>query len=74
MRSYMEEYHFQYPVAIHHGAVNLGSKMTMKLPFLTNSKDLAKDEVLILPYDGGIREIICESFPQHAPTQTTPSR
>ena len=72
MRSYMEEYHFQYPVAIHHGVVNLGSKMTMKLPFLTNSKDLAEDEVLVLPFDGGIREMFCESFSQHAPMQMTP--
>ena len=64
MQSIIEEYDFQYP----------GGKMTLKLPFLTNSKELAEGELLVLPYDGGIPEIICESFPQHAPTQTTPSR
>ena len=67
MKSFMEEYDFPNPVAKHNGAVKLGSKLTLKMPFLTNSKDLAKDDVLVLPFDGGLREIFCERFPPITP-------
>ena len=36
------------------------------MPFLTNSKELDAGDLLVLPFDGGMAEIHCESFPKNA--------
>ena len=37
--------------------------MTVWLPFLVNSKELRKGDLLVMPFDGGIREMCCTGFP-----------
>ena len=55
-----------------HGEVRSGQSMNLKLPFLTNKQDLAPGDLLVMPFDGGMSEIWCESFPPiHTSEQLT---
>ena len=63
MIPHMEEYKFMHPVAKHHGEVKSGSTLTVKLPFLTNKADLAAGDLLVVPYDGGLREFCTDTLP-----------
>ena len=60
---YMEEYKWQHPLALTHGQPQYGALFKLKLPFLTNKKDLAPGDLLVLPYDGGMSEMLCDKFP-----------
>ena len=63
MHAYMEEYKCMSPVPKHYGEVRLGSSMHVSVAFLTNDKDLAPGELLVLPFNAGLSQICCESFP-----------
>ena len=63
MIPYMEEYRVVHPTPKHHGEVKPGWTMSVKLPFLTNSKELAEGDLLVVPFDGGMGELCCEAFP-----------
>ena len=66
----IEEYRTHHPVAKTHGKIEPGSSMSVKLPFLTNTHELAPEELLVMPFDGGLSEICCEAFPP-IPTSNT---
>ena len=72
MIPYMEEYKFAYPVAKHYGEVKHASTMHLKLPFLTNKTDLVPGNLLVLPFDAGMSEICCETFPPIEPSKKMP--
>ena len=63
MAPYMEEYVIPHAVAKNHGALTLGSKLSVELPFLSNKRDLAVGDLLALPFDGGLSSICCEKCP-----------
>jgi len=65
---YMEKYTFQYPVAINWGEAKHATTMHLMLPFLTNNVDLAPGNLLVMPFDGGMPAICCETFPPIVPT------
>ena len=67
MRPCLEDYKISNPQPQAHGEWRWPSTMNASYPFLTNSRDLASGDLLVLPFDGGVREIFCESFP---PIQT----
>ena len=43
-----------------------GRPITMSLPFLTNKKELAPGDLLVLPFDAGLSQICCGVFPPAA--------
>lgn len=45
------------------GEVRHQSTVTLTMPFLTNKIELKDGDLLVLPFDGDIAEIFCESFP-----------
>ena len=59
----MEEYILKPPRAKIHGDMRFGFVVHLRLPFLTNSRDLAPCDLLVMPFDGGMSGIHCESFP-----------
>ena len=63
MVSRMDEYKVAYPRSQIYGGDGYGGAMTLELPLLTNSRDLAPGDLLVMPSDGGIREIFCDEFP-----------
>ena len=63
MIAYMEDYKWQHLVALTHGQPQYGALFNLKLPFLTNRANLAPGDLLVLPYDGGMSEILCDKFP-----------
>ena len=63
MIPHMEEYKWLHPLAKNHGQLQHGAVLTLKLPFLTNKRDLAPGDLFVLPFDGGMSEMICEAFP-----------
>ena len=63
MCAYVEEYECMKPVPKLYGDLKFGSSMHVSLAFLTNEKELAKGDLLVLPFDAGLPQICCESFP-----------
>ncbi len=63
MCAYVEEYKCMAPVPKLYGELKFGSSMHVSLAFLTNEKELAKGDLLVLPFDAGIPQICCEQFP-----------
>ena len=63
MDVFMEEYHIPTPVMKNSTTFAMVEQLWVKLPFLTNSRELQKGELLVLPFDGGLTDIICENFP-----------
>lgn len=68
MSPYMEEYTTQPPRASDHGQIMHGACLKLQIPFLANTRDLEPGELLVLPFDGGLPQLICEAFP---PMQST---
>ena len=64
MRPHIEEYTLAQPVAKHYGKVPSQAKHHVTLPMLSNTRDLAPGELLVLPFDGGMDELYCEGFPE----------
>ena len=60
--AYMEEYSLVQPVAKKHGEVKAAASMQVHVPFLTNNRDLAPGDLMVLPFNGGLPQICCESF------------
>ena len=58
----MEDYKWVHPRAQTHGSVDYGASFNLKLPFLTNATQLAPGDLLVLPYNGGMSEILCDKF------------
>ena len=48
--------------------LNFMSSMKANCTFLSNAKDLAAGDLLVLPYDGGCDEVFLDSPPQSAPS------
>lgn len=63
VRPYQERYSLLNPTSQHYGQVRITDHMFVKLPFLSNLRDIEPGELLVLPFDGGMPEIICEKFP-----------
>ena len=63
MIAYVEEYQWQAPLCKLYGLVQTGHTLKLKLPFLTNTRDLDVGELLVLPFDGGIDSIWVDRFP-----------
>ena len=63
MTAHVEEYKCMAPKATIFGELKFGSSMGVSLAFLTNEKDLAEGDLLVLPFDAGLPQICCESFP-----------
>ena len=63
MDVFMEEYHIPSPVMKTSTAFALVEQFWVKLPFFTNSRELQAGELLVLPFDGGLADVICENFP-----------
>ena len=63
MHPYMEEYRFQAPKPAYYGTVIGGAYLSVRLPFFTNLTRLAEGDLLVLPYDGGVSQVCCETFP-----------
>ena len=38
-----------------------GLSLSVKMPFYTNRREIEEGELLVLPFDGGLPEICCES-------------
>ena len=58
-----EEYKLPHPIPKKMGEVRHQSTVTLTMPFLTNKIELKDGDLLVLPFDGDIAEIFCESFP-----------
>ena len=63
MAPYMEEYVIPHAVAKNYGVLTLGSRLSVDMPFLTNTRDLNAGELLALPYDAGHKSIFCTKIP-----------
>ena len=64
MIPHMEEYTFQKPVPKTLPEVRTGSTMSLQLPVLTYKSELSKGDLLVLPFDGGIKQVCCETYPK----------
>ena len=64
MIPHMEEYTFQKPVPKTLPEVRTGSTMSLQLPVLTYKSELSKCDLLVLPFDGGIKQVCCETYPK----------
>ena len=63
MAPYMEEYSIPHAVAKQWGVMKVGSRVSVSIPFLSNTRDLNAGELLALPYDGGHKSIFCAKIP-----------
>ena len=63
MMPLMEEYRYNNAVPIHYGPMGFQQKLQFRLPFMTNKEDLNVGDLLVMPFDGGLPEIVCERFP-----------
>ena len=63
MATYTEDYKVGHPVAKIHGDVVPNSSLWVKLPFLTNKKDLEEGDLLVIPWDAGMENAIINRFP-----------
>ena len=52
----------------------LGDPMTVSLAFLTNKKELAPGDLLVLSFDACLSHICCEAFPPAASTYVADSK
>ncbi len=50
-------------------AVKADSSLTLKLPFVSNKKDLVPGALLVLPFDDGDVHANCEAFPLPGATE-----
>ena len=63
MIPHMEEYRLGSPEANHLGVLKVG--ISVRMPFLINTRDLRPGDVLVLPHDTGMPAKMCwEPFPQ----------
>ena len=63
MTPLMEEYRYNNAAPTHHGPMSFTQKLQFRLPLMTNTIDLNKGDLLVMPFDGGLPEIVCERFP-----------
>ena len=63
MAPYMEEYAIPHATARQWGVLKVGSRVSVSIPFLSNTRDLNAGELLALPYDGGLKSIFCAKIP-----------
>ena len=63
MAPYVEVYVIPHAVAKYHGDVNVRAKLSVEVPFLSNTRPLVVGDLLVLPFDGGLSSICCENFP-----------
>ena len=59
----LEEYKFPAPNGKEHGDVKCAEFLKLNIPFLTNTRQLKSGELLVLPFDGGLQQIVCETYP-----------
>ena len=64
MIPHVDEYTFQKPVPKNLPGVRTGSTMSLQLPVLTNKSELSKCDLIVLPFDGGIKQVCCETYPK----------
>ena len=67
MRPHHETYNLSNPATQDYGGARIMDRMFVKLPFLTAARDIEPGELLVLPFDGGMGEIMCENFPPTYP-------
>ena len=60
----MEEYILKPPHLKGHRGMRFGFIVILTLPFLTNSRDLAPRDLLVMPFDGGNKQVCCETYPK----------
>ena len=72
MTPLMEDYKYNNAVPIHVGPLSFTQKLQFRLPLMTNTIDLNEGDLLVMPFDGGLPEIVCERFPPLA-TQQEPA-
>ena len=64
MVPYVEDYRCPTPTPKIHGEVRSGSVLYVRFPFFTNNRELKPGELLVVPYDGGVKNIYYEDFPE----------
>ena len=69
MKPLMEEYRLNNATPLHHGQMVITQKLKYSLPLMTNTIDLNEGDLLVMPFDGGLPEIVCERFPPLATLQ-----
>ena len=63
MLPFEERYCMPHPIPTSFGQATLFDRTFVRFPFLSNSRNIEPGELLVLPYDGGSKEMICENFP-----------
>ena len=71
MKPLMEEYRLNNATPLHHGQMVITQKLKYSLPLMTNTIDLNEGDLLVMPFDGGLPEIVCERFPPLATPRET---
>ena len=72
MKPLMEEYRHNNAAPTIWGQMTSTQKLKYRLPLMTNTIDLNEGDLLVMPFDGGLPEIVCERFPPLA-TQQEPA-
>ena len=63
---HMDEYRYPCPVAKHFGGVKLPSTVTFMLPTMTNKTESNDADMFVMPFEGGLAKISCETVsPMH---------
>ena len=60
---FWETYYVNNPVTVHWGQWHITQGLHAKFPFLSNTKEIERGQLLVLPFDGGCAEMFCERFP-----------
>ena len=63
MLPFEEKYCIANPSGHSWGLGTIFDRTFVKFPFLSNSRDIQPGELLVLPYDAGSKDMICENFP-----------
>ena len=71
MKPLMEEYRLNNATPLHHGQMVITQKLKYSLPLMTNTIDLNEGDLLVMPFDGGLPEIVCDCFPPLATPRET---
>ena len=69
MKPLMEEYRHNNAAPTIWGQMTFTQKLKYRLPLMTNTIDLNEGDLLVMPFDGGLPEIVCERFPPLATLQ-----
>ena len=59
----MEEYRHNNAAPTIWGQMTFTQKLKYRLPLMTNTIDLNEGDLLVMPFDGGLPEIVCGRFP-----------